>query len=201
VAPARRARVGAAPPAPQWRPGTRRRGGRWGARHAHDKEALRFASRVAWWETAGVAAPAAGPAGVRAESQLQPPRRSRLGASCSARRAIGSAQIPSRWQPAQVSSMPAEATPVHLVPRQPIGRRSRGRSLAPKWRASSSRATASSSAGSRMAPEPAGGCRLLYAVKAAQAFSTFPSRLCCGSRITSSVSRSIFRTPANPNGV
>ena len=41
---------------------------------------------------------------------------------------------------------------------------------------------------------------LLYAVKALQAFSTFPSRLCCGSRIASPVSRSIFRTPAKLNG-
>ena len=43
--------------------------------------------------------------------------------------------------------------------------------------------------------------RIHQAVNAAQAFSTFPSRLWCGSRITSPVSRSIFRTPANPNGV
>jgi hypothetical protein len=39
-----------------------------------------------------------------------------------------------------------------------------------------------------------------HAVSAAQASSRFPSRLCCGSRIASPVSRSIFKTPVNPNG-
>jgi hypothetical protein len=38
------------------------------------------------------------------------------------------------------------------------------------------------------------------AVSAAQASSTRPSMLCWGSRIASPVSRSIFKTPVNPNG-
>lgn len=51
------------------------------------------------------------------------------------------------------------------------------------------------------ADDPRVGVNADQAVSAAQAFSTSPSRLCCGSRITSPVSRSIFRTPLNPNGI
>jgi hypothetical protein len=39
-----------------------------------------------------------------------------------------------------------------------------------------------------------------YAVSAAQASPISPSRLCCGSRIASPVSRSNIKTPVNPNG-